>query len=152
MPRWRERRVRRRRNAGRTGDGPGLPLAPGAHCRTRARRCVRPSRAVCVISVAWGFGRGVEPASGGGRGPARSPRRACSVGVRLLGAAVGAHGAGSESRNGTSRSAFAGRGPSPEPATLLSSCRLHFLILSQSSCFLAPHVTKKHAILYNHHE
>lgn len=76
LPRWRERRVRRRRNAGRTGDGPGLPRAPCTHCRASAGRCVRPSHPVFVISSAWGFGRGVEPACGRLCRPAPYPPRA----------------------------------------------------------------------------
>lgn len=52
LPRWRERRERRRRNAGRAGDGPGLPRAPCTHRRASAGRCVRPSRPVFVISPA----------------------------------------------------------------------------------------------------
>ncbi|XP_058423881.1 uncharacterized protein LOC131421176 [Diceros bicornis minor] len=50
-PRWRERKERRRRIAGRdAGDGPGLPRAPCTHRRASAGRRVRPSRAVFVIT------------------------------------------------------------------------------------------------------
>lgn len=78
LPRWRERRVRRRRNAGRAGDGPGLPRAPCTHRRTSAGRCVRPSRPVFVISPAQGLGSGVEPASAG-RAGLPSARRALGI-------------------------------------------------------------------------
>lgn len=78
LPRWRERRVRRRRNAGRAGDGPGLPRAPCTHRRMSAGRCVRPSRPVFVISPAQGLGSGVEPASAGLAG-LLSVRRALGV-------------------------------------------------------------------------
>lgn len=63
MPRWREHRVRRRGNAGRAGDGRGsLALPARTVVRALGGVCVR--RALCSSSARWGFGRGVEPASG----------------------------------------------------------------------------------------
>lgn len=70
VPRWRERRRRKRRGAGRTGDGAGLPRVPRTHCRASAGWRVHPSHPVFVISLDWGLGRGVEPASGGLSGQA----------------------------------------------------------------------------------
>lgn len=57
MPRWRERRERRRRNAGRAGDGPGLPRAPCTHRRASAGRCVR-RRVLCSSSAPLGDSKG----------------------------------------------------------------------------------------------
>lgn len=63
LPRWRERREQRRRNAGRAGDEPGLPRAPRTHRRASAGRvCVR--RALCSSSAPLRIRKGVEPASG----------------------------------------------------------------------------------------
>ena len=83
MPRWRERRERRRRNAGRAGDGPGLPRAPCTHRRASAGRCVR-RRALCSSSAPLGDSKGAwnsPPASA--RLPAVCPPRAWRLGLRV---------------------------------------------------------------------
>lgn len=80
LPRWREPWERRRRNAGRAGDGPGLPRAPCTHRRTSAGRCVRPSRVVFVISPA-------RDSKGAWSPPPASVRRGafCPLGALRLG-------------------------------------------------------------------
>lgn len=67
LPRWRERRVRRRRNAGRAGDGPGLPRAP-LHAPSYERWAVCASVAPCVRH---------QPSSGTRKWRGARLRRAC---------------------------------------------------------------------------
>ncbi|CAK7316793.1 hypothetical protein VULLAG_LOCUS19994 [Vulpes lagopus] len=94
LPRWRERRERRRRNAGRAADGPGLPRAPCTHCRASAGRRVR-RRALCSSSAPLGDSEGAwsprpasarppaaRPASRGAGAAAASACRAASCGRR----------------------------------------------------------------------
>lgn len=76
LPRWRERRRQRRRDAGRAGDGPGLPRA-SLHAQSCERgAALRPSRSVFVISPApsWqGAWSPPGPRRVAGFGPCRRP-------------------------------------------------------------------------------
>ncbi|CAD7688611.1 unnamed protein product [Nyctereutes procyonoides] len=99
LPRWRERREWRRRNAGRAADGPGLPRAPCTHCRASAGRRVR-RRALCSSSAPLGDSEG-----------AWSPRPA-GLGAPV-GRAPGVSGCGG--RRGLGESGCGRRAPPPPP-------------------------------------